>query len=102
LKHTRKATPKQKHTPKTVWRWWYRLAWKAGLVSWGVTKGFNPHRARDSFVLEMRRAAGIEHASNAAGHADISSTLSLYGHHDESDLEAAFETLRQYQSDQDG
>ena len=39
----------------------------------------------------MRRIAGIDAASQALGHADLSTTLGIYGHADESDLERAMD-----------
>jgi integrase len=41
----------------------------------------------------MRRAAGIDAASHALGHADLNTTLAIYGHRDLSDLEGAMEAL---------
>jgi integrase len=41
----------------------------------------------------MRRVAGIDAASHALGHADLNTTLSIYGHRDLSDLEHAMEAL---------
>jgi integrase len=51
------------------------------------------HRARHTFATEMRRIAGIDAASHALGHADLNTTLSIYGHRDLSDLEHAMEAL---------
>jgi hypothetical protein len=39
--------------------------------------------------MELRRVAGIDAASQALGHANLNTTLSIYGHMDASDLEAA-------------
>jgi integrase len=73
-------------------RWWYRHAQAAGLVGPSVTSGLNMHRARHTFAMELRRVAGIDAASHALGHADLNTTLGIYGHFDESDLEGAMET----------
>jgi integrase len=35
--------------------------------------------------------AGIDAASQALGHADLNTTLGIYGHRDQTDLEAATE-----------
>ena len=43
--------------------------------------------ARRSFDV----SPGIDAASHALGHADLSTTLGIYGHFDDSDLEAAME-----------
>jgi integrase len=51
------------------------------------------HRARHTFATEMRREVGIDAASQALGHADLNTTLSIYGHQDASDLERAMEAL---------
>lgn len=63
------------------------------MVGEGVTSGLNMHRARHTFATEMRRAAGIDATSQALGHADLNTTLSIYGHRDLSDLERAMEAL---------
>jgi integrase len=68
-----------------------RKAQAAGLVGPGVTAGLNMHRARYTFATEVRRVAGIESASQALGHADLNTTLGIYGHQDPSDLERAME-----------
>lgn len=83
--------PKDRPSPQAVHRWWYRHAQAAGLVGPGVTSGLNMHRARHTFAMELRRVAGIDAASHALGHADLSTTLSVYGHRDDSDLETAME-----------
>jgi integrase len=49
------------------------------------------HQARHSFAMELRRGAGIDAASHALGHADLTTTLGIYGHRDDSDLETAME-----------
>lgn len=74
-----------------VHRWWYRHAQAAGLVGPGVYSGLNMHQARHTFAMELRRVAGIDAASQALGHSDLSTTLGIYGHQDSSDLEAAME-----------
>ena len=86
-----KADPKARPAPQTVHRWWYRQAQAAGLVGPGVTSGLNMHRARHTFAMELRRVAGIDAASHALGHSDLSTTLGIYGHRDASDLETAME-----------
>lgn len=83
--------PKKRPSAQAVHRWWYRIAQRAGLVGPGVTSGLNMHRARHTFAQELRRVAGIDAASQALGHADLSTTLGTYGHQDGSDLEAAME-----------
>jgi integrase/recombinase XerC len=85
------AFPKKKPSPQAIHRWWYRKAQAAGLVGPGVTAGLNMHRARHTFAMEVRRVAGIESASQALGHADLNTTLGIYGHQDQSDLERAME-----------
>jgi integrase len=83
------ASPKAKPSPQSVHRWWYRQAEAAGLVGPGVTSGLNMHHARHTFAMELRRVAGIDAASHALGHSDLSTTLGIYGHRDDTDLEAA-------------
>ena len=51
------------------------------------------HRARHMFATELRRVAGVEAASQALGHSDLSTTLGIYGHQDQRDLEHAMEAL---------
>ena len=53
--------------------------------------GLNMHRARHTFATDLRRIAGIEAASQALGHSDLNTTLSIYGHQDASDLQRALE-----------
>jgi integrase/recombinase XerC len=86
-----RAWPKRKPTPKSMHRWWYRQAQAAGLVAPGATSGPNMHRARHTFAMELRRVAGIDAASLALGHSDLNTTLGIYGHQDDSDLEGAME-----------
>jgi hypothetical protein len=38
-------------------------------------------------ATEMRRVAGVEAASQALGHSDLSTTLGIYGQQDQRDLE---------------
>jgi len=83
--------PKDKPAPKLVHQWWYRQLRIAGLVGEGVTSGLNMHQARHAFAMELRRVAGVEAASQALGHSDLSTTLGIYGHQDDSDLERAME-----------
>jgi len=74
-------------------RWWYQRLGDADLVGAGVTSGLNMHRARHTFATELRRVAGIDAASQALGYSSLDTTLSIYGHHDLSDLERAMEAL---------
>lgn len=87
-----RASPKAKPSPQSVHRWWYRQAQAAMLVGPGVTSGLNMHQARHTFAMELRRVAGIDAASHALGHADLNTTLGIYGHWDDSDLEGAMES----------
>jgi hypothetical protein len=66
---------------------------QAGLVGHGVRAGLNMHRARHTFATELRRVAGVEAASQALGHSDLSTTLGIYGHQDPRDLERAMEAF---------
>jgi integrase len=50
------------------------------------------HQARHTFATDLRRLAGIDAASQALGHSDLATTASIYGHHDMTDLERAFDT----------
>jgi integrase len=79
-----------------VHRWWYRQAQNAGLVGPGVTSGLNMHQARHTFAMELRRVAGLDAASHALGHADLSTTLGIYGHRDDSDLETAMDAYAEW------
>jgi len=45
---------------------------------------------------QLRRVAGIDAASHALGHSDLSTTLGIYGHRDASDLESAMEAYGEY------
>jgi integrase len=85
--------PKRQPSPQAVHRWWYARLRAAGLVGEDVTAGMNMHRARHSFARDLRRVAGIDAASQALGHSDLSTTLGIYGHLDDSDLERAMETF---------
>lgn len=87
------ADPKKRCASNTVHRWWYRMLEQAGLVGHGVRSGLNMHRSRHTFATEMRRVAGVEAASQALGHSDLSTTLGIYGHQDQRDLERAMEAL---------
>jgi integrase len=58
-----------------------------------ITTGLNMHRARHTFATELRRFAGVEAASEALGHSDLSTTLGIYGHQDQRDLERAIEVI---------
>ena len=66
---------------------------QAGLVGHGVRSGLNMHRARHTFATELRRVAGVEAASQALGHSDLSTTLGIYGHQDQRDLERAMDAF---------
>jgi integrase len=85
------AAPKDKPSTQAIHRWWYRQAQAAGLVGPGVTSGLNMHQARHTFAMELRRVAGIDAASQALGHSDLSTTLGIYGHRSIGDLENAME-----------
>lgn len=98
----RLAEPKVRPSVQTVHRWWYGLAADAGLVAGGVTSGLNMHQARHAFAMEMRRVAGIDAASQALGHADLSTTLGIYGHVDSADLREAFRAHSEWVAEQDG
>ena len=91
MTYIRRAEPKKRPSPPAVHRWWYRLAQQAGLVGDGVTQGLNMHRARHLFAMELRRVAGIHAASQALGHADLSTTLGICGHRDDTNLEHAMD-----------
>ena len=94
------ARPKNMPSAQSVHRWWYKLAQQAGFVSPGVTSGFNMHRARHTFAVELRRVAGIEAASQALGHAELNTTLAIYGHQDQADLERAMDKYAGWLEDQ--
>jgi integrase len=87
------AYPKRRMSPPTIHRWWYRHAEGAGLVGAGMTSGLNMHRAHHTFATDLRRVADLGAASQALGHSDLSTTASIYGHYDLSDLENAMEAL---------
>jgi integrase len=91
LLRSAQAFPKDKPSPQSIHRWWYRQAQAAGLVGPGTTSRLNMHRARHTFAMELRRVAGIDAASHTLGHSDLSTTLGIYGHRDASDLETAME-----------
>lgn len=87
------AYPKKRMSGPTIHRWWYRRLQEADLVGEGVTRGLNMHRARHTFATDLRRVADLGAASQALGHSDLSTTASIYGHYDLSDLERAMEAL---------
>ncbi|MGH3039525.1 MAG: tyrosine-type recombinase/integrase, partial [Gaiellaceae bacterium] len=91
-----RAYPKKRPSPQAVHRWWYRQLQAAGLVGRGVTHGLNMHLARHTFATELRRVAGIDAASQALGHADLNTTLGIYGHRDQTDLEVAMEAYARW------
>jgi integrase len=62
----------------------------------GVTSGLNMHQARHTFAMELRRVAGIDAASHALGHADLSTTLGIYGHRDASATLSAMERYAEW------
>jgi len=86
-----RAYPKKRLSPQAVHRWWYRQLQSAGLVGRDVTHGLNMHLARHTFATELRRVAGIDAASQALGHADLNTTLGIYGHRDQTELESAMD-----------
>jgi integrase len=90
------ADPKKRPGSTLMHRWWYRQLQDAGLVGHDITSGMHMHLARHSFAQELRRIAGIDAASQALGHSDLSTTLSIYGHRDESDLEIAMNSYADY------
>jgi site-specific recombinase XerD len=87
------AYPKRRMSGPTIHRWWYRNLQAADLVGAGMTSGLNMHRARHTFATDLRRVADLGAASQALGHSDLSTTASIYGHYDLSDLERAMEAL---------
>jgi integrase len=87
------AYPKRRLSTTAMHRWWYARLADADLVADGVTAGMNMHRARHTFATELRRVAGIDAASQALGHSDLNTTLSIYGHRDAADLEQAMKAL---------
>jgi integrase/recombinase XerC len=91
-----RAYPKKRPSPQAVHRWWYRQLEDAGLVGRGITHGLNMHLARHTFATELRRVAGIDAASQALGHADLNTTLGIYGHRDQTDLEAAMDAYARW------
>lgn len=93
--------PKRQYSGAGMQRWWYRIAQDAGVVGRGQTRDFNMHRARHLFAMELRRVAGIEAASQALGHAELSTTLGIYGHQDQTDLEDAMELYHAFLDAQD-
>jgi integrase/recombinase XerD len=101
LLYAHKGTPKDKPSPQSVHRWWYRHAEAAGLVGPGTTSGLNMHRARHTFAMELRRVAGLDATSRALGHSDLSTTLSTYGHFDDADLERAMGVYAQWLEQQE-
>ena len=89
MTYVHRGRPSEPMAVNTVHKWWYRIAAAAGLVAPGQTSGLNMHQARHLFATELRRVAGVEAASQALGHSDLSTTLGIYGHQDDSDLERA-------------
>jgi integrase len=86
-----KSYPKDHPSPQAVWRWFKRLKQDAGLPLEG-----GMHEARHTFAMELRRVAGLDAASHALGHADLSTTLGIYGHRDDSDLETAMDAYAEW------
>lgn len=93
--------PKDAPSAQSVHRWWYRHAQAAGLVGPGTTSGLNMHQARHTFAMELRRVAGLDAASQALGHSDLSTTLGIYGHFDQTDLEGAMASYAQWLETED-
>lgn len=93
--------PKDHPSSQSIHRWWYRQAQAAGLVGPGITSGLNMHQARHAFAKELRRVAGLDAASQALGHSDLTTTLGIYGHQDESDLETAMEKYAAWRAGED-
>jgi integrase/recombinase XerC len=91
-----RAYPKKRPSAQAIHRWWYRQLEAAGLVGRGITHGLNMHLARHTFATELRRIAGIDAASQALGHADLNTTLGIYGHRDQTDLEVAMEAYARW------
>jgi integrase len=50
------------------------------------------HKARHTVAKEVRRVAGLDSASHMLGHSDISTTLAIYGHYEDEDLESAMDS----------
>jgi len=94
--------PKQRPSVQYVHRWWYRQLEAAGLVGEGVRSGLNMHRARHSFATDLRRVAGIDAASHALGHSDLSTTLNIYGHRDVSDLDRDMDDFARWRESTSG
>jgi site-specific recombinase XerC len=94
--------PKQAPSVQYVHRWWYRQLEAAGLVGQGVRSGLNMHRARHSFATDLRRVAGIDAASHALGHSDLSTTLNIYGHRDASDLDRDMDDYARWREESSG
>jgi integrase len=91
-----RAYPKKRPSPQAVHRWWNRQLESAGLVGRGVAHGLNMHLARHTVATELRRVAGIDAASQALGHADLNTTLAIYGHRDQTDLQVAMEAYARW------
>ena len=91
--------PKRPMSQQVIHRWWYALAARAGLAT--GTSGLGMHQARHTLAMEMRRTSGIEHASNVLGHADLSTTLGIYGHFDDEDLRAGIDAHARWVAEQD-
>lgn len=86
------TNPKKPCALNSVHRWWYRQLEAAGLVGKGVRSGMNMHRARHTFATDVRRAhRDVGTVQHLLGHSDASTTISLYGHYDQQDLERAME-----------
>ena len=60
------------------------------------------HRARHSFATDLRRVAGIDAASHALGHSDLSTTLNIYGHRDVSDLDRDMDDFARWRESTSG
>jgi integrase len=94
------ADPKKRCASHTVHRWWYRQLEAAGVVGKGVRSGLNMHRARHTFATDVRRAhRDVGAVQHLLGHSDASTTIALYGHYDQEDLERAMEALAKAKRD---
>src|SRR3954452_10617220 len=55
LRRRIRGFPKDRPSPQSIQRWWYRQARHAGLLGPGVTSGLDMHQARHTFAMELRR-----------------------------------------------
>jgi len=61
-----------------------------------MAKVLNMHLALHTFATELRRVAGIDPASQALVHPDLNTTLGIYGHRDQTDLETAMDAYARW------